>query len=596
MYLHSLRVQGFKRLLDVHVQFNGATFLIGQNNCGKSSLLRAIDHLLTNKQIPASDFYSEKNPDSGESDIATDKITMTAEFRNVSNESEGWRGFRGRTYSYNPQEGTDETGISITYKKEWEPGKSPIQYLKAYERILKEEFSSVKKIEELTQMGIPERVVAEAFDKTEGPLSSKLKEKMDYIDELWDLTENETFFKNPGGIPGNVLSKLPRYLLIPAEAGEYELSKPNGTLQKTLKELFKEVRDKSQNYEHAQGYLNSLATELDPQDKSSDFGKMLIQLNDVMGSVFPESSVHVGANLSNPDDALIPQFTIEMESNIKTSVENQGTGMIRSAVFSLLRFRKVWEDQREIENERGLIICFEEPEIFLHPSAANQMRNTIYDLVSTNSQIVASTHSPFMIDLSRKPKQNLIRFSKEIAGSTTTNFSVSEAFNNLQEDDKTYVKMVLKIDDYVARAFFSNRTILVEGDTEDIVIRETTKRLPKTKRDSVISRCEVIKGRGKPVLKSLILYLKAVGIEPMVMHDSDSGVAGAVVHNEPIRLALGNDNNLIVLERCMEDILDYQAPSSEKPYKAYCETTNWGRNYTDVPLKWRNVYEKLMGL
>jgi len=596
MYLHTLRVQGLKRLVDINVEFNEATFLIGQNNSGKSSLLTAIDHLLSNKQIPNKDFYSEKDEESGESVIATDKVIMTAEFRDVSEESEGWRGFKGRTYTYEVGDGIEETCISIIYKKEWEPGKAPVQFLKSYERVLKDEFSAVKKIEELIELGISEQVVLEAFDKTEGNISTKLKEKLDYIDEAWDLTENETFFKNPGGIPGNVLSKLPRYLLIPADAGEYELSKPSGTLQKTLKELFKEVRDDSKNYEQAQHFLNSLASELDPQDEDSGFGQMLNQLNKVMSTVFPESSVHVTANLSNPDEVLVPQFTIEMESNIKTPVENQGTGMIRSAVFSLLRFRKIWEEQRDIQNERGLVICFEEPEIFLHPSAANQMRSTIYDLVSRNSQIVASTHSPYMIDLSRKPKQNLIRFSKEEIGSSTTNFSVSEAFNRLQNDDKTYVKMILKIDDYVARAFFSNRTILVEGDTEDIVIRETTNRLPKSIYDSVISNCAVIKGRGKPVLKSLILYLKSVGIEPVVMHDSDSGVAGAVVHNEPIRLALNNDDNLFVLERCMEDILEYPAPSSEKPYKAYCKTLTWGAEYTNVPQRWRDIYENLMGI
>ncbi|WP_375320650.1 ATP-dependent endonuclease [Aliivibrio logei] len=315
-----------------------------------------------------------------------------------------------------------------------------------------------------------------------------------------------------------------------------------------------------------------------------------------MSTVFPESSVHVNANLSNPDDVLVPQFTIEMESNIKTSIENQGTGMIRSAVFSLLRFRKTWEEQRESRNERGLIICFEEPEIFLHPSAANQMRNTIYDLVSSESQIIASTHSPYMIDLSRQPKQNLTRFIKTTTGSEIVNFSVSEAFEGLQEDDKSYVKMVLKIDDYVARAFFSNRTILVEGDTEDIIIRETTKRLPVDLRNHVMSNCEVIKGRGKPVLKSLINYLKGVGIEPVVMHDSDTGVAGAVVHNAPIRTALNNDNNLFVLERCMETILDYPEPSSEKPYKAYCHTLTWGDNYNDIPENWRRIYEGLMDI
>ncbi|WP_407083442.1 ATP-dependent nuclease [Photobacterium leiognathi] len=461
---------------------------------------------------------------------------------------------------------------------------------------MKSEFSNIKTIEELITLGIDEEIVQEAFDKTSGNITKSNSDKLDYIDDLWDITDVETFFKNPGGIPGNVLSRLPRYLLIPAEAGEYELSKTSGTLQKTLKELFKEVRDVSPNYKEAQVYLNSLAQELDPKDKSSSFGQMITQLNDVMSNVFPEASVHVNANLSNPDDVLVPQFDIEMESNIRTPIENQGTGIIRSAVFSLLRFRKTWEEQRESRNERGLIICFEEPEIFLHPSAANQMRNTIYDLVSTKSQIIASTHSPYMIDLSRKPKQSLTRFIKTSSGSNTVTFSVTDAFEALQDDDKSYVKMVLKIDDYVARAFFSNRTILVEGDTEDIIIRETTKRLPIELRNHVITNCEVIKGRGKPVLKSVINYLKGVGIDPIVMHDSDTGTPGAVIHNEPIRKALNNDKNLFVLERCMESILDYPEPSSEKPYKAYCHTLTWGDKYEDIPEAWRKIYEGLMDI
>ncbi|WP_318351672.1 AAA family ATPase [Klebsiella pneumoniae] len=45
------------------------------------------------------------------------------------------------------------------------------------------------------------------------------------------------------------------------------------------------------------------------------------------------------------------------------------------------------------EDARSLIIGFEEPEIYLHPSAANQMRDIIYDLSGLSSQII-TTHSP----------------------------------------------------------------------------------------------------------------------------------------------------------------------------------------------------------
>ncbi|WP_318456804.1 AAA family ATPase [Photobacterium leiognathi] len=100
MYLHKLRVQGFKRLVDIEIEFNSATFLIGQNNSGKSSLIKAVEYLLTNKQIPIHDFHSYMNQETQENERLVDTITMTAEFRNVSIDADNWRGFRGRTFEY----------------------------------------------------------------------------------------------------------------------------------------------------------------------------------------------------------------------------------------------------------------------------------------------------------------------------------------------------------------------------------------------------------------------------------------------------------------------------------------------------------------
>ncbi len=168
-------------------------------------------------------------------------------------------------------------------------------------------------------------------------------------------------------------------------------TKKNGVLHKILSELFKDVREQSENYKDAQTCLTLLAKELDPGDASSEFGKMMTELNTVLCGVFPESRIYASADFSSPD-ALAPTFAIEMSSNIRTSVANQGTGMVRAAVFGLLRFRQQWLKKRAGNDDRGLIIGFEEPEIYLHPSAANQMRDLIYELSDQNSQIVATTH------------------------------------------------------------------------------------------------------------------------------------------------------------------------------------------------------------
>jgi len=260
--------------------------------------------------------------------------------------------------------------------------------------------------------------------------------------------------------------------------------------------------------------------------------------------------------------------------------------MVRAAVFGMLRFRQKWLSKREDENARSLIICFEEPEIYLHPSAANQMRDAIYDLSSSNSQIVASTHSPYIIDISRKPRQVLNRLQE--AGSTiaSESFTVTDTFKILQGEDKDYVKMLMKIDDYIARVFFTKNIVIVEGDTEDILIRETLSKLPKEDFLKLVSSFEVIKARGKAAIIGLVKYLTAMGLKPIVVHDRDGDVKGAEKFNEPIAQAIGENGKVVMMHENVEDEIGYTA-ISEKPFKAYLETQKWGDEWTDIPEKWR---------
>lgn len=77
-----------------------------------------------------------------------------------------------------------------------------------------------------------------------------------------------------------------------------------------------------------------------------------------------------------------------------------------------------------------------------------------------------------------------------------------------------------------------------------------------------------------------------------VIHDRDGGTAGAEVFNGPIAAAVGEADKVIMLEECVEDLLGYPAPGSEKPFKAYQETQRWGDNWNDVPEPLRQVLTK----
>lgn len=507
----------------------------------------------------------------------------------------GVRFLRGRTFSY-PLEGTGETGISIHYRKEFTLGKDVVVELKSKQRSLAAQFAECKSPQDFVDAGADGAVLSELFSDQGKAISAKEKIKLEAVDEIWELGQQDEWFQNPGGIPGNVLKRLPRFLKIPAEAVSHEIDDPKkGVLGKTLNELFEDVRDESQNYKAAQKHLDELTKELDPTDEDSEFGKMMVELNKVLSSVFPDSALHATADLSDPKKAIVPSFEIAMSSNIQTPVSHQGTGMVRSAVFGMLRFRQRWLSQREDKSDRSLIIGFEEPEIYLHPSAANQMRDTIYELSGERSQIVATTHSPYLIDLSRKPRQVLNRFRCDGAYAENVAFNVSDKFVALGEDDKAYVKMLLRVDDYVARAFFTKTVILVEGDTEDIVLREAVKRLPSETRAKLLSDFEVIKARGKASIIGIAKYFHALSINFMVMHDRDAGTAGAEKFNQPIQNAVGDADKIVVLEECLEDLLGYDAPGAEKPFKAYQFASGWGDNWNDVPENLRVVMAKLFG-
>ncbi|MFJ3048424.1 AAA family ATPase [Herbaspirillum chlorophenolicum] len=591
MKLSKLHIEGLRRLKNVDVMFGDATFCIGRNNCGKSTVLLAIEKLLSgDKQFTPTDYYSERDPETRETKIVGTKIVLEAEFRNVSAKANEWPGFRGRVFKYEVSGDIEETGLCIFYRKTYELGKDVVVELKSQTRRLKEQFSRCTTAQQFADAGANTDQLKEIFADFGKKIVEKEKISLQAIDDLWDLGDDEEWFVNPGGIPGNVLSRLPRFLKIPADVSAFEIEDPKrGVLGKTLGDLFEDVRNASPHYKEAQELLEKLGKELDPTDKDSEFGKMMAELNGVLSNIFPDSEVHAAADLSDPNKALVPSFSVEMSSNVRTPVSHQGSGMVRAAVFGVLRFRQKWVSTRQAHADRSLIIGFEEPEIYLHPSAANQMRDIIYELSSAQSQIVATTHSPYLIDLSRKPRQVLNRFRGDDKESVCRSFSVTDKFKELQGDDKFYVKMILKIDDHISRSFFTKHVIIVEGDTEDIVIREALTRLPEAQRLKIRSDFEVVKARGKASIIGLAKYLKALDVDFTVIHDRDAGVDGAEKFNQPILTAAGGPDSVIVLEECVEDVLGYAAPKTEKPSVAFSKTLDWGEDWKDVPEKFRAV-------
>lgn len=604
MRLEYFHLKGFRRIKEARIICGDATFLIGENNIGKSSVLKAMEIFFSETpKLSTEDFFRIDETGHQESEV-----TMEAKFIGLPDESLSWRGFKGRIFK---ELIADEQSNCIYYRKTFFlDGTATKREMRTCTKTISSKFAKCKSLQDYVDLDIPKDVIDEIFGDVDlaKNIVAKDKEKLEYISDIWEVNEDQVdWANNPGGFEGVISIRLPKFLVIPAENRKEEIEGKSGTLQETMRELFDDVRDMSDNYKQAQVYLNLLAKELDPDDSNKEFGKMLIDINQIIGDVFNNTKIHIETNLSDASTSIKPSFDIEMSSNVRTKPERQGMGSIRSTVFALLRYREnfVQRKRKEGIELRPIIIGFEEPEMYLHPNAAALMREKIYELAtSSNSKIICTTHSPYMIDLSKKidqpdlPKQvlNLLRLehNPELGFETcsSTPFNTTKAYTDLQAEEKSYVKFILKIDDYVAKVFFCKKVIIVEGDTEDILFKETIERLPIQLRKKFLHDYQIIKARGKASIISLVKYLNALGIDSFVIHDQDTE-AGAIKFNNPILEALsGREEQRLMVAHTIEDLLEYPEPKTEKPFKMYQHiNTEWGKVWADVPEKWRTAFE-----
>lgn len=599
MYLYSLKIRGFRKISNAEIIFSpNTTFLIGANNAGKSSVFAALKLFLSaNKVTAIDDFYKEDI-----NAMSVDLIELEGEFRGIDPRviaDPTWRGFNARrVLKYQKEDGTYD--YRIFYKRTFYKGANSSFSMKERNCTPKKEFAGAKTWRDLIDRGMPRNLININDERLNEPIT-KAKNPIDELydlDAFWDMDENEVDWKeNPGGFSSNVISKLPKILIIPPYDDVAQYADKKGTLYDLLNEIFDEVKSTSENYRHAQHYLSLLADEFSSDDERAPLKELMDNLNRVINGVFPGAKLEATTTFEY-ENALTPKYDIRLGSNINTKPEYQGTGQVRAAVFGLLKYKES-RDREKGRSEKDLIIAFEEPELYLHPHAAYLMKEVIYKLAD-NNQIICSTHSPYMIDLSKEKSQvlnKLVISTRDGKEATVAQaFNVSPEYVGLVGDQKNYIKMLLKLDAEVAKIFFGKRILIVEGDTEEIVLKQIINLLEEPQKNRIMADWTILKARGKPVIISVIKYLHALGFDDIkVMHDADIGKPKAEIFNEPIKRELNKDDNLFVLKNCIEDVLGYEAETKDKPFKAYKQTMNW-KTYNDVPESFRNICDRIFDL
>jgi putative ATP-dependent endonuclease of OLD family len=207
------------------------------------------------------------------------------------------------------------------------------------------------------------------------------------------------------------------------------------------------------------------------EEADTDIKAVAEQVRGGIQSVFPGFTVEFDAKADSDLEkainvlAMKPELRMGPEGGFLSAVDKQGSGARRTLLWNALRV--VSERKRALTSSaRPHVLLIDEPEICLHPNAVRDARDTLYALPKSGTwQVMVTTHSPVFIDLSRD-NTKVVRVSRSEGGVVegTTLFRASSA--QLDDDDRTNLKLLNLCDPHVAEFFFGGRTIVVEGDTE----------------------------------------------------------------------------------------------------------------------------------
>ncbi|EKO3439979.1 AAA family ATPase [Vibrio fluvialis] len=304
------------------------------------------------------------------------------------------------------------------------------------------------------------------------------------------------------------------------------------------------------------------------------------QISAYLGKLFPKHKIKFDAKPEADLEGAYQPFRSNAdllmgpEDGYFSSIENQGSGARRTLLWATLKYLSESQDKK---GSRPHLLLLDEPEICLHPSAIREARTILYDLPSSGKwQVMITSHSPIFIDLS-KDNTTIIRVFRDNVSDVKSTTLYRPERAKLDDDDKKNLKLMNICDPYVHEFFFGGSQVIVEGDTEYTAFSMIKEMYPEQYRDVQIIRA---RGKGiiPSVAKVLKQFSKSFFIlhdtDEKTTSKGDKNPAWGM--NNTIAQLLDEEGkvNLVACKTCFETALFGQEVKAEKPYNALMRIRN----------------------
>lgn len=330
------------------------------------------------------------------------------------------------------------------------------------------------------------------------------------------------------------------------------------------------------------------------------------ELTELVEKIFPNYKIDFDAKPEDDLDSVINLFKADAQllmgpaDGYLSTIDRQGSGARRTLLWTAIKFISENSQKGKADDaQRPHLLLIDEPEICLHPNAIREACNVLYDLPNSgNWQVMVTTHCPIFIDFS-KDNTTIVKVEKQDNGEIkgTTVFRPDKV--QLNDNDKRNLKLLNICDPYVAEFFFGGKVIVVEGDTEYTAFNYIKRQKPEEYKN-----INIIRARGKATIVSLIKILNHFGSNYSILHDCDMPRITTKKGKEMANPAWGNNSNILEAMNArpvekstrllaslpnFEEAYFGEAVEEEKPYNAL-------KTLEDNEEKFKNVETLLRAL
>ncbi len=548
MRIKKLHISNYRALRDASLNLAETTALIGENNCGKSAFLQALDlFFAASPRIKLKDFSDDNAAAPIDITIHFSEFTPTDLEEFNSNLLDGELVVTRRFYSDNQKE-SGKFFVSAKVNPDFsecrnEEGKTTKTNLyKALQE--KYELPKVSKADDIEQhlvaweeanpTGLQTQKLA-GFKGWTNVASGKLRQKTDFI-----------------------------FIRAVEDAEENIQVSKNSPVRNLVDTIARQSIENSANYKSFIEKANAEIAELTDPAKVPVLSEISGRLTSMLVEYYKDSAIQATWEPITQIHPNFPTANIEVTDNsYTTSIDGVGHGLQRAIILTVLQFmaehRANSENKEEIfgEPQSDIILAIEEPEIYQHPTKQRLFAKLLKKLAKgfnektgIRIQIIYVTHSPLMVSLSECEAIRMVRripSNVEVSGLNLDECAKHSALMSGRkiEDAWSGAQYGAKLHTFrseAAEGFFGKCVVLVEGVGDKAVLEACYKLMD---RDPHAEGIVIIDVTGKMNLDKPIVIFSALNIPCYWIFDNDKSKGetdkGSVSANRILQRLAGVD-------------------------------------------------------